>query len=273
MNTDRTTIVFLFNSSRYAVQPWLDDGRFECVSVDYEETDHSGTEREQWNHERHTRISADLSRPFASYDVQMAINALGLAPPSFVVSFAPCTDLAVSGARHFESKRQRDPQFQQRAVSMARIVELFECPYVVENPVSVLSTLWRKPDVTCHPYQFADWIPDEEVEHPEFPGIVPRCDSYYKRTCLWLGNGALAPVVAYGPEDVPQEGANPGWAKLGGKSARTKYIRSLTPRGLSIALYQSNCSVALSFYGNQGFTGTDSRDTLLESNTQLELFA
>jgi hypothetical protein len=38
---------------------------------------------------------------------------------------------------------------------------------------------------------------------------------------------------------MPFDEDNPGWRKLGGKSARTKYIRSLTPR-LARAIYEAN---------------------------------
>jgi hypothetical protein len=36
-----------------------------------------------------------------------------------------------------------------------------------------------------------------------------------------------------------------GHLKLGGKSARTKYIRSLTPRGLARAIYEANVEAVL----------------------------
>jgi hypothetical protein len=42
-----------------------------------------------------------------------------------------------------------------------------DCKYVaIENPVGIMSTLWRKPDQIIQPYQFGD--------------------PYEKRTCLWL---------------------------------------------------------------------------------------
>ena len=41
----KPTILFLFNSSGYAVKPWLDCGLYNCVSVDHDDTDHSGEHR------------------------------------------------------------------------------------------------------------------------------------------------------------------------------------------------------------------------------------
>ena len=62
----------------------------------------------------------------------------------------------------------------------------------------------------------------------------------YSDTCLWTGNGFILPQKSGLPA---LQHDNPGHVKLGGKSARTKYIRSLTPRGFANALYLSN------FYG------------------------
>jgi hypothetical protein len=125
---------------------------------------------------------------------------------------------------------------------MAQLASTLGCPYIIENPVSVLSTLWRKPDHICHPYHFAGYIPEENSEHPEFPGLIPDRDRYLKKTCYWTGLGFRMPM--WDGLD-PLEDVNHGWAKLGGKSSRTKYIRSLTPRGFSEAIYQANSEKTL----------------------------
>jgi len=235
---DKPTVLILFNSSRYAPQPWLDDGRVNVVSVDYSETDHSDSHEFSWAHPSHYRLDIDLSQLGAKQDILLGFHDLGLAAPSLVISFPPCTDLAVSGARHFEAKLQRDPHCQTRAVTMAQLAAQFNCPYVLENPVSVLATLWRKPDAYVHPWEFTGYIGGDEVIHPEFPGIIPDGDMYNKKTCLWFGNGFIMPRKLH--RGSPTATKNPGWEKLGGKSARTKYIRSLTPRGLSRAIYHAN---------------------------------
>ncbi len=229
----RPTILFLFNTSDYAPRPWLDDGRFNVVSVDFDETDHSGAHREPVA--GHTVLNIDLSTAFARDAVGFALLGLGMAPPSFVVSFVCCTNLSVAGAKHFASKLARDPECQNRAVRMAKLASEFDCPYMVENPVSILATRWKKPEFTFHPWEYSGHCP--EGPHPEFPEVIPANDWYNKRTCLWTGNGFRMPPKTHreGPTEV-----FPGWSKLGGKSARTKYIRSLTPRGFSYALYAEN---------------------------------
>lgn len=82
-----------------------------------------------------------------------------------IIAHPPCTDLAVSGARHFAAKiadgRQGLAVSFVFALNRARVERL-----VIENPVSVLSTLFRKPDQIIHPWQFG---------HGET-----------KATCLWL---------------------------------------------------------------------------------------
>lgn len=43
----------------------------------------------------------------------------------------------------------------------------------IENPVGIMSTVYRKPDQIIHPYQFAKDVNDKE-------------NYVTKRTCLWL---------------------------------------------------------------------------------------
>jgi hypothetical protein len=232
----KPTILFLFNSSHYAVAPWLADGRFNCASVDYDATDHSGTHRPQEATGGHYRLSIDLAEHGAR-EIDKQLWELGLALPSFIFSMAPCTNLAVSGAAHFARKRAIDPLFQERAVGMARIVEQWDCPSIVENPVSVLATMWKPCTGYVHPWQFEWACPSGP--HPEFPTIIPEGDYYNKKTGLWCTNGAHMPKVD--PLDTQgPTGDFPGHTQLGGKSARTKYIRSLTPRGMAKAIYLAN---------------------------------
>ena len=239
----KPTILFLFNSSDYAPAPWIADGRFNVVSIDYDDTDHSGTTRATAGN--HVHLNIDLSASDAHATVMTALADLEYGPIGFIWSFAPCTSLAVSGAAHFARKRLADPDFQHKAIAMARIVEAFDCPAIVENPVSVLSTEWFKP-VYVQPYQFS-YLLGYDDEHPQFPDVIPARDIYSKKTGLWCVGGAVAPIgdtAAARPA-----GDSPLHTKLGGKSARTKYIRSLTPRGLALGVYHTNVAIALRVSG------------------------
>ena len=91
-----------------------------------------------------------------------------------IIAFPPCTDLAASGARHFAAKRTDGRQ--QRSIEFFMAFAEAECPRVaIENPVGIMSTIFRKPDQIIQPWQFG---------HGET-----------KATCLWLkGLPALKPT-------------------------------------------------------------------------------
>lgn len=164
----------------------------------------------------------------------------------FGMAFPVCTDLAVSGAAHFARKAKADPEFQIKAANHARwCASLFDAlgvPYFIENPVSRLSTLWRKPDYSFHPYEYGEYIPDAEAEHPRWPDYIAAKDAYTKKTCLWTGGGFRMPhrLPTCKPTGYSQQ-----HLKLGGKSQRTKDIRSATPRGFARAVFEFNSNEVL----------------------------
>ena len=67
----KPTILFLFNSSDYAPAPWIADGRFNVVSVDYDDTDHSGTTRETTGN--HVHLNIDLALPNAHAAIMLSL--------------------------------------------------------------------------------------------------------------------------------------------------------------------------------------------------------
>lgn len=156
----------------------------------------------------------------------------------FVAGFPPCTDVAVSGAAHFESKRAKDQHFQAKAALVAEqcrmIGELSGAPWFFENPVSVFSSIFGKPNFTFNPYDFGGYLPDDDV-HPQWPEYIAPRDAYPKKTCLWVGGG-------FEPPELKPVECKPGYSdmhnKLGGKSLKTKNIRSATPRGFAQAVFE-----------------------------------
>jgi hypothetical protein len=143
--------------------------------------------------------------------------------PDVLFAFPPCTDLAVSGARWWDRKREKDPHFQEKAVTLARFAEEFSlgCPWMVENPVGHMSTAWRRPDIYFHPWQFTGHCEN---------------DNYTKKTGLWLGNGMRPPVPCPLP-DLPPPDSRIHWAPPGPERAN---IRSATPAGFAQAMYLAN---------------------------------
>lgn len=82
-----------------------------------------------------------------------------------IIAFPPCTDLAVSGARHF-ARKQADGT-QQKSMEFFMAMVNADCEKIaIENPVGIMSTHYRKPDQIVQPFFFGDPIK--------------------KTTCLWL---------------------------------------------------------------------------------------
>lgn len=105
-------------------------------------------------------------------------------PWDLMIAHPPCTHLSVSGARHFAEKKLDGRQ--QSAISFVIKLEKHTRHIqsrAFENPVSVLSTYWRKPDQIIQPWMFG---------HGET-----------KATCLWLdGLPKLTPTnIVEGRDD------------------------------------------------------------------------
>ena len=82
-----------------------------------------------------------------------------------IIAFPPCTHIAVSGARWFGKKRKDGRQ--QRGIDFFMQFANAKCKRIaIENPIGIMSTIWRKPDQIIQPWMFG---------HPE-----------RKATCLWL---------------------------------------------------------------------------------------
>lgn len=224
-------VVSLFDESANMVLPWAKAGH-ECHCFDLQNQDVK-VSRPEWSGGSITWHHADL------HDVAVWEKIMKLRP-NILFAFPPCTDLAVSGARHFAAKAAANPDYRREAMALVYVAkslaEYLACPYMIENPVSVISSEWRKPDHIFHPFEYGGYVPIPEADHPRYPGIIPPRDSYTKKTCLWTGNGFKMPK----PNPVSHHGVNHGWLKLGGKSARTKKIRSETPRGFAIAVMEAN---------------------------------
>lgn len=82
-----------------------------------------------------------------------------------IIAFPPCTHLAVSGAAWFEQKRKDGRQ--QAAIDFFMLFVNAECERIaIENPVGIMSTIYKKPSQIVQPYEYG---------HME-----------QKKTCLWL---------------------------------------------------------------------------------------
>jgi len=125
-----------------------------------------------------------------------------------MVAFPPCTHLAVSGARWFAAKRADGRQ--QQGIDFFMALANADIPKIaIENPVSIMSTQWRKPDQIVQPWQFG---------HGET-----------KATCLWLKG-----LPKLKPTDIVEGREQRIW-KLPPSEDRAKQ-RSLTYQGIAAAM-------------------------------------
>lgn len=81
-----------------------------------------------------------------------------------MIAHPPCTHLAVSGAAHFAKKRA-DGRQQQGIDLFMRFTKVNIPRWAIENPVGIMSNLYRPYDQLIHPWMFGD--------------------PYQKATCLW----------------------------------------------------------------------------------------
>lgn len=137
--------------------------------------EYSGRVREAFRREGHDAWSCDLlpSEDGSAFHIQGDVLALLGHGWDLMIAHPPCTHLAVSGARHFAHKRLSGEQ----ASAIAFFMALARAPIpriAIENPVCVMSSLWRSPDQIIQPWQFG---------HGET-----------KATCLWLKG--LQPLIS-----------------------------------------------------------------------------
>jgi hypothetical protein len=130
--------------------------------------EYSGAVRDAFIAQGHEAMSCDLlptEQPGPHYqgDIRDVLDF----PWDGAIFFPPCTDLCVSGARHFPAKKTDGRQYAGASFFMA--LAKADIPRIaIENPVGIMSTLYRKPDQVIQPWQFG---------HGET-----------KATCLWLKN-------------------------------------------------------------------------------------
>ncbi len=137
--------------------------------------EYSGTVRNAFAARGHDAVSCDLlptdsQGPHYQGDLFDLIDY----PWDLAIFHPPCTHLAVSGSRHFDAKRMDGRQHTAAAFFMQIVRRSQHIPRTaIENPICIMSSLWRKPDQVIQPWQYG---------HGET-----------KATCLWLKG--LPPLV------------------------------------------------------------------------------
>jgi len=128
--------------------------------------EYSGRVRDAFIAKGHDAISCDLL-PTDSPGTHYQGDVFDIINDGFdlMIAHPPCTDLAVSGARHFKEKIA-DGRQQASIDFFMKLASADIDRIAIENPVCIMSTKWRKPDQIIQPWMFG---------HGET-----------KATCLWL---------------------------------------------------------------------------------------
>jgi len=162
------------------------------------------------------RIITLPDRDVRTFDIPNNVYGILAAPD--------CTDFASSGAQYWKAKDADGRTQESLKIVLSCLYVILYCRPVfwcMENPVGrlpkLLPELLGKPIMYYQPWEYGD--------------------PYTKKTCLW---GVFnAPVM--NPVEPIRSCDQGSWVqKLGGKSERTKLLRSITPLGFSRAFYEAN---------------------------------
>lgn len=167
-------------------------------------------------------------------DIKLGLDVLELQPQDMpfeqvhgILAAPPCTDFASSGAQYWKTKDQNGTTEKSMDL-VSKVLELVEYYkpqfWALENPVGRLNKLFPE---LGNPWYFNPWEFAQLAQNPE-------TERYTKKTGLW---GVFEIPNKY--PLTPVRGNNP-IMRRGGRSEKTKELRSITPTGFARAFYQSN---------------------------------
>ena len=138
----------------------------------------------------HEAYSCDIKKctgGYSQWHLQQDVSPLLKKKWDMVIAFPPCTYLAVTGNDWFNIEKYGKKainRYKNREKAVGFIMECINANakfIAVENPVGVMSSIYRSPDQIVNPYQFGD--------------------PFEKKTCFWLKNlPRLQPTNLVKPE-------------------------------------------------------------------------
>ncbi len=174
------------------------------------------------------------SRPYkdAGYDVRVITlpeyDVLAYEPPDKVygvLAAPPCTHFSVSGAQYWKQKDADGRTFEDVQVLTACLMIIARSKpvfWVIENPIGRMRKMLGDPTLIFNPCDYGD--------------------PWTKKTLLW-GEFNLPEKNPVEPEYIIASNGD-RYSKVmmatGGKSAKTKELRSMTPPGFAKAFFNCN---------------------------------
>jgi len=142
------------------------------ILVGCEESQVVTIELRKLGHEAYSCDIEPCSGGHPEWHLQQDVTELLKKEWDMIIAFPPCTYLTVTGNRWFNIERYGDKAIQrhkdrEKAIKFFMLFANADCgKIVIENPVGIMSSEWRKPNQIIQPWQFGN-----EAE---------------KTTCLWL---------------------------------------------------------------------------------------
>lgn len=236
-------LIDLFDHSGHAAEPYRKNG-WHVIQVDIKH----GIDILTWDYKNEI-LKAVMDNWVYSTGPQIGILAA-----------IPCTDYATSGAKHF-TKKDANGETAKSQLLVDKTYDIIQFVkehwslmfWKIENPRTRIHTLnpWiGKITQKFNPCDFAGYIPISECLIEQFIymskfdiseatkqdiQLVMEANLYNKETWLF---GRFNQLQAKRVNPVWKD--NPGFRLYGGKSERTKELRSIDPRGYCLAFYEAN---------------------------------
>jgi len=179
----------------------------------------------------HEAYSCDLlpcSGGHPEWHLQQDVTELLKKKWDMIIAFPTCTFLTVTGNRWFNVERYGDKAVKrirdrEEAIKFFMLFANANCDkIVIENPVGIMSSEWRKPNQIINPFQFGD--------------------PFEKKTCLWIkGLPNLVPTKVVKPTKRTEFASGksmPSWYAEAWKLPKEKRsaLRSKTFPGIAKAM-------------------------------------
>lgn len=221
--------------------------------------DHSGNQSAPYRLNGWKVIQVDIKHGYDIFDFNI-IKIVHDNPYAEFGIIAPmvCTAYALSGNRHKQTPERKIMfEYSQRMMAhLKKIIDFLSDSrlllfWMLENPMSDIHThnKWLgKPRQKFNPCDFAGYLHHNENDLTALEALrgkerltkedytlIDKINAYNKHTWLW---GNFRPATSRRIEPVNK--VNPGWKLYGGKSEKTKELRSVTPLGFAWAFYEAN---------------------------------